>query len=229
VAEYTGVKAVTRKGIGQPKRSEFTDPADLEYYDRIIARHRKIMGIPDSTPDDEVNVGQHYGALMVNPEWAWHMHQLGGLARTAGTEPDTYSHADREWVDQVLGADAKANHVFPLHIDDAISVGVRLEAIDAIRSGHEENLTEDEALLTRYIRQVLSGTVDDATWEKMFDRLGQKGIVEYTTFILLFNLILRSFQAFGVPAPSDEEIDRHIQELKDGTVVPNSDWQRRFT
>jgi hypothetical protein len=119
--------------------------------------------------------------------------------------------------------------VFPLHIDDAISVGVRLEAIEAVRSGHEENLTEDEALLTRYIRQVLSGTVDDATWEKMFDRLGQKGIVEYTTFILLFNLILRSFQAFGVTAPSDEEIARHIQELKDGTVVPNSDWQRRFT
>jgi hypothetical protein len=228
VAEFKGIRGATRKGIDQPKRSEFTDPADLDYYDRIIARHRQIMEIPDTVPDDEIRVGQHYGSLMINPEWAWHLHQLGGLARKAGSEPGTYSHADREWVDQVLGWDVRANHVFPLHIDDAISVGVRLEAIEALRSGHEENLTEDEALLTRYIRQVLAGTVDDETWDKILDRLGRKGIAEYTTFILLFNLILRSFQAFGVPAPSDEEIDRHIQALREGTEEREPGWANRF-
>ena len=59
-----------------------------------------------------------------------------------------------------------------LHVPDAVAAGVRLEAIEAIRYGHEEDLTEDEQLLARYIRQLVSGTVDDETFAAMSARMG---------------------------------------------------------
>jgi hypothetical protein len=225
--ERPPTKKTRRPEIDQPPRSAFSDPQQLDYYDRMCARHL-AMREQTYTPGDDVQIGQHYGPMMINPEWAWHMHQLGSLARKAGNDPGTYSHADREWVDQVIGYDAKANHVFPTHIDDAISVGVRLEAIVALREGREDELTEDEQLLTRYIREVASGTVDQETWDRMFKRLGHKGLAEYTAFIMLFVMILRMFQAFDLPAPSDEEIARHIQALKDGAVAPDPDFASRF-
>jgi hypothetical protein len=231
MAEQDGFVRAPRKTqrpeIDQPPRSHFTDPKELEYYDWICERHASMSG-RTYAPGDPIEVGQHYGPLMITPEWAWHLHQLGGLFRKGGLQPGTYSHADREWVDQVVGWDAHANHVFPGHIDDALSAGVRIDAIIALREGREEDLTEDEQLLTRYIRQVLTGTVDDETWDRMFARLGHRGIVEYTTFILMFNMILRSFQAYKVPAPSDEEIEQHIRELKDGTRQPVAGFEQRL-
>jgi hypothetical protein len=212
--------------LAQPKRSDVA-PDDLEAYDAVLARHRNMLNVPPA-PGEDLSVGQHYAALLNSPQWAAAWHRLGYLARFSGTQPDSYSHADREWVDQVVGADFKANHVFPLHIDDAISVGVRLEAIEAIRYGHEEDLNEDERLLTKYIRQVIAGTVDDETFGKMHSRLGDRGIADYTSFICLFFSILRMFQAFGVPEPGDEEIDQHIRDLKSGAVAPVEAFETRF-
>jgi hypothetical protein len=226
-SERPPTKKTRRPEIDQPPRDAITDPEQLDYYDRMCARHLAMREKP-YTPGEPVEIGQHYGPMMIHPEWAWHMHQLGSLARKAGNSPGTYSHADREWVDQVICWDVKANHVFPTHIDDAISVGVRLDAIVALREGREDDLTEDEQLLTAYIRQAVSGTVEQETWDRMFARLGHKGLVEYTAFIMLFNMILRMFQAFDVPAPSDEAIAQHIRELQDGARSPDPDYAARF-
>ena len=109
-----------------------------------------------------------------------------------------------------------------LHIPDGVAAGVRLEAIEALRYGHEEDLNDDERLLVRYIRQVVSGAVDDATWDAMLARLGARGVVEYTGFILWLQWIIRMMQVLGVENPPDEKIDAIISGIRDGSVeLPN--------
>jgi hypothetical protein len=141
--------------------------------------------------------------------------QLGVFVRTAGNREDSYSHADREFVDQVLSADLKTNVVQGIHVADAFREGVRIEAIEALRCGREEDLTKDEALLATYIRQVVSGTVDDPTFAAIESRLGSRGLVEYTGFILWLHWIMRMMQALNTATISDEDVDAIIAELKE--------------
>ncbi|HWL42031.1 MAG TPA: hypothetical protein VNQ73_03735 [Ilumatobacter sp.] len=200
----------------QPKRSEFTDPADIEAYDHALSRY---TGTP--VPDFH-DMGQYFGALLTSPLLCAIAGDMGRFVRTAGDRDDTYSHADREFVDQILSKDWKTNVVQVTHIQDALSTGVRMEAIEAIRAGREDELDDTERLLAKYIRQVVSGTVDDATWEAMVGYMGQRGVVEYTGFVLWLQWIIRMMQTLGVDDPSEEEIDQLIADLKSGVrEVPN--------
>lgn len=200
----------------QPKRSEFSDAADIEAYDHALSRY---TGTP--VPDFH-DMGQYFGALLTSPLLCAIAGDMGRFVRTAGDRDNTYSHADREFVDQILSKDWKTNVVQITHIQDALSTGVRMEAIEAIRDGHEEDLTDTEKLLAKYIRQVVSGTVDDETWAAMTGYMGLRGVVEYTGFVLWLQWIIRMMQTLGVDDPSEDEIDRLIADLKSGAKeIPN--------
>jgi len=211
----------------QPKRTEIA-PEDLEAYDAVITRMRRVFGAGEAPAEEEFDAGEYFGALLNSPPMCAIASQMGTFVRTAAERGNTYSHADREFVDQVLSADLGTNVVQHVHIPDALATGIRLEAIEALRYGREEELTADEKLLTAYIRQTVSGTVTDETWDAMVERLGARGVVEYTGFILWLQWILRMMQALGISSPTDEEIDRMITEFRDGTrELP--DFRKRIT
>jgi hypothetical protein len=205
----------------QPKRSSI-DSDDLDDYDAVITRMRRMFGAEEGSPEEHFDVGEYFGALLNSPPLCAIASRMGTFVRTAGERGGTYSHADREFVDQVLSADLKTNVVQLVHLPDAIAAGVRLEAIEAFRYHTEEVLTDEEQLLTMFIRQAVSGTVTDDTWNAMVDRLGVRGVVEYTGFILWLQWILRMMQMLGISEPSDEDVDRMIGEFRDGArPIPN--------
>jgi hypothetical protein len=202
----------------QPPRSEI--PAEeLEAYDAVVARRRRQTHAGPEVPDEQIKVGDYFGALLTSPPMCAIAAQMGTFVRTAGERDNTYSHADREFVDQVLSADWKTNVVQGLHVADAVGAGVRLEAIEALRFEHEDDLNEDEQLLASYIRQVVTGTVDDETYGRIEQRLGTRGLVEYTGFVLWLQWIMRMMQALGTQSPSDEEIDNIIKDLRAGSTL----------
>jgi hypothetical protein len=196
----------------QPGKTAFTDQADLDAYEALIARYR-----PDpSVPWDQVEITPYFGALLNAPTFAAALGRLGTLVRTAGDRDETYSHRDREFVDQVLSPHLGTNCVMLTHVPDALAVGVPLESIEALRAGRDEDLDDDERLLATYIRQVVDGTVTDETWDAMEARLGVRGLVEYTIFVAFLQLIMRLYQAFGLEDPPNDEIDELIREFRDG-------------
>jgi hypothetical protein len=185
-------------------------PDDRADYDFVVGRNEGKFG----------SLPPYHAALLWSPPFGAALNRLGSLVRSAGERPGTYSHADREFVDQVLSAQWRTGVVMGVHLPDALAVGVRLEAIEALRAGRDEELTEDELLLATYIRQVVTGTVDDATFDRMEARLGRRGVVEYTIFIAFLQLTIRLFQAFGMPDLADDEIDALVREFREGTRVP---------
>jgi hypothetical protein len=210
--------------LSQPPRNTFDgDDEDLAAYDAVTERQTGLFH--QDTGDETLgapDVGEYWGALLNSPRMTAIAAQMGRFVRTAGERPDSYKHWERELVDQVLSADWKTNVVQGLHVPDAVSAGVRLEAIEAIRYGHEQDLNDDERLLVRYIRAVVNGEVDDELFAAMKDRMGARGVVDYTAFIMWLSWIMRMMQAFDTPSISDPELDAVIAGLKDGSVeVPN--------
>jgi hypothetical protein len=202
----------------QPQPEAFTG-ADRAAYDRAARRYYPEGELPD-LPD----MGAYFGALINSPRLCEIAGSLGTFVRTVGENPGSYSHAEREFVDQVLAADWKTNIVAGRHIPDALSTGVRIEAIEALRFGHEEDLTEDEQLLARFIRAVVVGNVGDELYAAAVARFGLRGAIDYAGFVLWLQWIIRMMLFLGLKEPSDEEIDALIAGYKAGTrELP--DWR----
>ena len=210
----------------QPDRSTVSGD-EVEAFDAVIDRERRMSGGASAAPDEAFQATPFVGALLTSPPLAALCAQMGTFVRTAGNRSDSYSHADREFVDQVLSADWQTTVVQRMHIVDAVGAGVRLEAIEALRYHHEEDLTDDERLLATYVRQVVSGGVDDETYGRMEARLGARGLVEYTGFILWLGWIIRMMQALGIRGPSEEELDRIVEQLRSGGDL-GQDYEARL-
>jgi hypothetical protein len=97
---------------------------------------------------------------------------------------------------------------------DAIAVGVRPEAIKALRAQREEELTAREQALTAYIRLVVQGAVTDEAYANMETLLGPRGAVEYTIFIAFLSGSVRIWQALGLEDPPDAEMDELLTRLR---------------
>jgi hypothetical protein len=191
-------------------------PEERAYWDRAIRRYT-------GDPVPEVHeLDPYVGGLLASPQLGALACVMGGFVRNAGNRPLTYTHAQREFVDQILCKDLNADSVLYFHILDAASAGVRIEAIKAIREGREaEVLNDEEKLLAKFIRMVMSGTVDDETWSQMEELFGSdRGVLEYSNFILWLNWIMRMMQALGINFSAGQDIDQLIDDLASGRRKP---------
>jgi hypothetical protein len=127
----------------------------------------------------------------------------------------------------VMCAYLGTNVVMPLHLPDGLGAGLRLEAVEAVRAGRDDDLTDDERLQATYIRRVIDGTVDDELYAAVEQRFGERGAVEYTIFITILHTTIRQMQAFGQPAPTDAEIAETIDDFREGRRAIPDDWHAR--
>jgi hypothetical protein len=200
---------MTRRLPARPDRDEI-DPLDLADYDEVVARQAKLW---EGAPSDS---NAYFGALLNAPPVAAGIAVMGRLMRS-GQARGTYSDADREFVDMVMSVDFDYRAIMALHIPDAIAVGVRLEAIEALWDGREDDLTPREQLLAAHVRAVVAGRVDDERFERLVAELGQRTAIEYTAFITFLLMTMRLWQALGVPDPPRAEIDELLASYRAGT------------
>jgi hypothetical protein len=164
----------------------------------------------------------YFGVLANSPPLGWRLASLGRAARQRGNHEGTYTHLQREFVDQIMMHDFGTNAFRRLHTNDALSSGVRVAAIEAIRDGREDEvLNDEEKLLARFIRGVISRRLDDDTWDGVEQLMGKRGAVEYAIFIALLQLILTLYHAFGLPPDSDDDVQAVIDRFKAGEELPS--------
>src|SRR4051795_2451015 len=184
---------------------------ELDDYDRMVERARNARA---DHPTE--HYPPYFGALLNSPPLAAALMGMGKVVRQIGLREGSYTHAQREWVDQVLSADWDTNVVQLTHIPDGLAVGLRLEAIDALREGREEDLDDEERLLADHIRRVVSGRVTDESYAEVEAHMGRRAALEYTIFIGFLAMTIRLNQALGVPDPSREEIDAMLEDFRSG-------------
>lgn len=197
----------------QPRR-ETIPPEEHPAYDSVVKRFRAWYQAGDAPPEEHFEVGTYFGALLNSPPMCAMASQMGATFRDVGNRPGSYSHADREFVDQVLAAEYKSNVVQNVHIIDAVKSGVRIEAVEALRARNDAALTEDELLLAKYIRGVIKGKVPDTIYKKMEKRMGTRGMIEYAGFIMWLTWIMRMMETFKTGTLTEEEVDELIAQAR---------------
>lgn len=198
-----------------PARDEVA-AAERDAFDRVVERTARIHGW------DSIQA-RYFGALLNAPPLADVLVTFGRQMRE-GQLRGSYTDAERELVDMVLATDLGYNGILDVHIRDALAVGVRPEAIEAIRKGHEADLTPEERQIVAFTRQVVAGEVTDERYAAMVERLGRRGALEFTIFVGFLLMTVRLWQALGVPDPTDDEIDDLFAGLVEGRIdIPSPD------
>ena len=135
-----------------------------------------------------------------------------------------FSPADHEWIDLVLGFDSGYWAFHAGHTANAISAGIRLEAMEAIRDGCEDLLTE--AFVVRFIRGVRDGEITDDIWSAMSIRLGSvKGTIGFAYFVCVMWTHHRMMWAMGVPAMGATEWGQMVDAYRSGAQDPQAATQ----
>lgn len=205
-------------------------PAEREAFDRVVARQQSYdyrsfaERMPHPVPSwSSGEIQPYFRALLHSPLIADHISELGVVYRTRGEAAHSYTHADREWVDMVVAQDLGCPFVQYVHLFDAVAVGVRPQAVRALRAGCLDELTPEERQLADYVRAVIGGSVSDEQYQGMETRLGARGTIELTGFIGHLLMTIRIMQAVGGSEWPDEYVDELIDGLIDGSVtVPDA-------
>jgi alkylhydroperoxidase/carboxymuconolactone decarboxylase family protein YurZ len=190
-----------------------------EFIDRILARqlgrHKAATGKEEGA--DLSSVGGFYGALMtVDPEIAWHYHDLGRLWRTAERR-GTIPNKTREWIDMVIAVELRNTPVLFNHLPDFVAHGGRPEAVDALVNRRPDLLTEEERALALYIKDVIRGEVTDESFRAAKERLGEKAAVELTAFSCYLLFIMRMIDASGESPVTWDQVVERLASLKAGS------------
>jgi hypothetical protein len=188
-------------------------PADERAdYDFIVDRFRTVELDETTTVEDE------FDALLVSPPLAAALSRFGKTFMKLGGRSGTWSFADHEFIDCVLALDLGYRGFLAFHAPQAVAEGVRPAALQALRAGDLDRLTDDERLCVAFIRAAAHGTMSDELWARMCDRLGsERGAVEYTFFVLFLQLHIRLHQALDIPQFTEEQMDQLLADLAAGT------------
>lgn len=147
-----------------------------------------------------------FAALLHSPVLADRTAELGAYIRF----DSTLSAEDRELVILSVARELDCRFEWAYHVREARKAGVRTEAIAAIRARRAPTgLTEDEAAVVRYVRQLLvEHRTDDATVAALRARLGVQGVVELTATVGYYAMLACTLNAFDVrPDSGEEELD----------------------
>jgi hypothetical protein len=213
IAGVSNIVETTSRPPTAPRRDELR-AEELDAYDRVMARQLRDYGLTQPVP--------YYAALLNSPLTCDHISELGVVYRWLGTRGDSYSNADRAWVDLVLGRQMERG-TFYAFMAHAVAYGVRPAAIEAVWRGRDDQLTEDELQLTEYVRQVAAGTVTDAAYAGIARRFGARGAVEYTAFIAHLIMTLTLMKALGSInyVVTEDEVEERLSAILDGSLRPS--------
>jgi hypothetical protein len=200
-----------------PDPSTF-DEEELDAFRELERQKQNPMPRPAAHAGQAPRAGGH-GGLALSPMIALALNRTGIAVTKRHSRPGSYGPYEHEMIDEVLSFALGHWGLLRLHVPNAVASGVRIEAIEALRDGRDEDLDDYERQLAQFVRQVIGGTVTDESWAGMRDKLGSdKAVVEYTFHILLLNTHVRLLQAFDAPDVSREELDTMLEGLRNGSV-----------
>lgn len=142
---------------------------------------------------------EHFEALAATPTVFLAIMEACEAVMIQQGRKGTISRADHELIDQVLAIDSGYYGLVGWHTPAAVAEGVRIEALEALADGREEQLTDDERLKVGFIRTVRDGGMTDDLWNRVLEALGsERGVVDYATMVLLLLFHHRFGWATGV-------------------------------
>ena len=138
-----------------------------------------------------------FNAWIRSPELADHAQQLGSFLRFRSQLPARLS----ELAIIVVGRHMDAAFEFAAHAPLALQSGLSEQIVDAIRTAQMPHFTAaDEAAVYAFaLMLVHTHQVDDDTYTRALDLLGEAAVVELVAIVGYYSLVSLTLNAFRVP------------------------------
>ena len=155
----------------------------------------------DSIATSRGRVSGPFSVLLNSPEVAGRAAHLGSYIRFEST----LTPGQRELAIITTAREFDCAFEWAAHATLAKEAGVRESAVETIaNNGELSNLTEDEALIVAYGREILrEHRVSDGTFAAAKAQFGEQGVTELTATIGYYGMLACALNAFEV-RPSEE-------------------------
>ena len=170
----------------------------------LAPEHRQVY---DAIAQSRGVVGGPWRALLHSPDVAQRTMHLGSYIRFEST----LDHKLVEFTALVTARELDCKHEWAAHVGHAQKAGISMDTIRAIHAntGAEKFPTED-AQIVSFVREMLhSHRVSEATFQAIYGRLGERGMVELTATIGYYAMLactLNTFDVFTAAPPEDLKI-----------------------
>ena len=148
-------------------------------------------------------VGGPFAALLHSPTIAERTAHLGTYIRFE-------SQLDRRTVELAALATAReldCKHEWAAHVGHAPNAGIPLDTVRLIHQKKEpQELSFEDAQIVSYVQELLrSRRVSESTFQALYARLGERGLVELTATIGYYAMLACTLNAFDVATASAPE------------------------
>jgi 4-carboxymuconolactone decarboxylase len=179
--------------ISTISKKEELAPEHQNVYD-AIAQSRGVVGGP-------------WLALLHSPEIAVRTAHLGSYIRFESS----LEHKVVEFTALVAARELECKHEWAAHIMHGQKAGIPMETIRAVhqKQGAESFSSEDAQILSFVREMIHSHRVTEPTYQAIYGRFGEKGMVELTATIGYYAMLactLNTFDVYTFTPPEDLKI-----------------------
>jgi len=178
--------------------------ATITKKEELAADGQKVF---DAIAQSRGVVGGPWLALLHSPEMAQRTMHLGSYVRFEST----LEHKVLEFTALVAARELECKHEWAAHVNHAQKAGVPLETI---RMVHQKkgagNFSSEDAQIVSFVREMIqTHRVSEPTFQAIFNRFGEKGMVELTATIGYYAMLactLNTFDVYTASPPDDLKI-----------------------
>ena len=161
----------------------------------------------DAIAQSRGTVGGPWLALLHSPEMAQRTMYLGSYVRFEST----LDHKALEFTALVAARELDCKHEWAAHVNHAQKAGVSLETIRMVHQKKgAETFSSEDAQIVSFVREMIqTRRVSEPTFQAIFNRFGEKGMVELTATIGYYAMLactLNTFDVYTATPPDDLKI-----------------------
>lgn len=178
--------------------------ATIDKKEDLAPEHQPIY---DAIAQSRGVVGGPWLALLHSPQLAQRTAHLGSYVRFEST----LDHKLVEFTALVAARELECKHEWAAHVAHGQAAGIPMETIRAVYEKRgTESFSSDEAQIVSFVREMLhSHRVTEPTYQAIYGRLGEQGIVELAATIGYYAMLsctLNTFDVATAKAPEELQI-----------------------
>jgi 4-carboxymuconolactone decarboxylase len=168
--------------IATIEKKEDLAPTDQKVYD-AIAQSRGVVGGP-------------WLVMLHSPELTQRTQHLGSYVRF----DSSLDHKVVEFTALVAARELDCKHEWAAHINHGQKAGIPMETIRAVyEKKGAESFSSEDAQIVSFVREMLQKRrVSEATFQAIYGRFGEKGMVELTATIGYYAMLACTLNTFDV-------------------------------
>lgn len=217
---------IEKSRLPLPNRDEL-DEEERVIFDELFARSKRFFESVPANAGQEYRLTPYFQGLLQSPRVAKLWSSFGDYYQPA-EHRGSFTHRDRELAELTVGMLLKGlmgtRYLAPIHVADAVGVGLSANDIKAIYEERFEELSPEDRQLAEYVRATVQGKLSPELFDALAERMGRKIAIEFTSYICYRvggMLGVRAMWRIQGRDTNTERGEKILQAYLDGSAEPH--------